>query len=231
MEIYESMKFLFCSNVKYSGPNKGRCVHVAVASVTKTRARRVVGAMHFFFILFFSLRLLLRLLGEQDGLDVRQNTALCDGDAGKQLVQLLVVPDCQLQVTGNDAGFLVVSGRVTGQLEYFGGQVFHHGGQVNGRTGSHAFRVVSLPQESVDTADGKLKSGTAGARLRLSLDLTALSASGHDDAVYSRENVCLCRRSNTTNAREIVIFCQHSTMLFIPAGEPWAGLRPNICLC
>ena len=38
------------------------------------------------------LGLLLRLLGEEDGLDVGQDTSLGDGDTGEQFVQLLVVP-------------------------------------------------------------------------------------------------------------------------------------------
>ena len=59
----------------------------------------------------------LRLLGEEDGLYVGQNTSLGDGDTGEQLVQLLVVPDGELEVTGDDPGLLVVPGGVTGQLE------------------------------------------------------------------------------------------------------------------
>ena len=35
---------------------------------------------------------LVRLLGQEDGLDVGQDAALGDGDAGQQLVQLLVIP-------------------------------------------------------------------------------------------------------------------------------------------
>ena len=42
-----------------------------------------------------SLRLL-RFLGEKDGLDVRQDTSLGDGDTEEQLVQLLVVPNGEL---------------------------------------------------------------------------------------------------------------------------------------
>ena len=63
-----------------------------------------------------SLRLL-RLLGEEDSLDVRQDTSLGDGDSGEQLVQLLVVPDGELEMTGNNPGLLVVPGSVTGQLK------------------------------------------------------------------------------------------------------------------
>ena len=35
---------------------------------------------------------LLRLLGKQNALDVGEDSSLCDGHTGKQLVQLLVVP-------------------------------------------------------------------------------------------------------------------------------------------
>ena len=40
---------------------------------------------------------LLGLLGEEDSLDVGQDTSLGDGDTGQQLVQLLVVTDGQLE--------------------------------------------------------------------------------------------------------------------------------------
>ena len=43
------------------------------------------------------------LLGEEDSLDVGQHTTLGNGDSLQQLVQLLVVPDGQLQVSGDDS--------------------------------------------------------------------------------------------------------------------------------
>merc|ERR1719178_214393 len=54
------------------------------------------------------------LLGQEDGLDVGEDAALGDGDAGQQLVQLLVIPDGQLEVPGDDPGLLVVPGGVSG---------------------------------------------------------------------------------------------------------------------
>ena len=104
---------------------------------------------------------LVGLLGQQDGLDVGEDTALSDGDAGEKFVQLFVVADGQLQVTGDDAGLLVVAGSVAGQLEHFSGQVLHDGGQVDGRTGTDALGVRPLAEHTVDTADGELKSGPA----------------------------------------------------------------------
>ena len=44
-------------------------------------------------------------------------TPLRDGDASKQFVQLFVVADSKLKVTGNDSSLLVVTGSVTRQLE------------------------------------------------------------------------------------------------------------------
>lgn len=124
---------------------------------------------------------LLGLLRQQDGLDVGQDAALGDGDARKQLVELLVVADGQLEVTRDDARLLVVAGGVAGQLEHLGSQILHDGGQVDGRSGTDALGVVALAQQTVNTTDGELKTGAARARLCLSLDFASLSASRHDD--------------------------------------------------
>ncbi|XP_008482967.2 uncharacterized protein LOC103519656 [Diaphorina citri] len=96
----------------------------------------------------------------EHGLDVGQNSSLGDGDAGQELVQLFVVADGQLQVTGDDTGLLVVTCGVAGQLENFSGQILHDGGQVDGSAGSDALGVVALAQETVDSSDGELESGT-----------------------------------------------------------------------
>ena len=125
------------------------------------------------------LGLLLGLLGEEDGLDVGQDTSLGDGDTREQLVQLLVVPDGELEVTGDDPGLLVVTGGVAGQLEDLSGEVLHDGGHVDGGAGSDTLGIVTLPQQTVDTSDGELKTGPAGPGLCLSLNLASLSASRH----------------------------------------------------
>lgn len=67
-------------------------------------------------------------------MDVWQYTTLCDGDVSQKLVQLLVVADGELQVTGDDTGLLVVTGSVTGQLEDLSCQVFKNSGEVDGST-------------------------------------------------------------------------------------------------
>lgn len=104
---------------------------------------------------------LLGLLWQKNGLDVWQYTTLGDGDTRQQFVQLLVVADGQLQMTGNDASLLVVAGSVAGQLEHFGCQVFHDGGQVDWCTGTDAFCVVALAQQTVDATDRELQTSAA----------------------------------------------------------------------
>lgn len=90
------------------------------------------------------LGLLFGLLRQEDGLYVGQDTTLGDRYAGEEFVQLLVVADSELQMPRDDTGLLVVPGCVPCQLEDFGGQVFHDGGQVHWCTGADAFGVVTL---------------------------------------------------------------------------------------
>lgn len=66
--------------------------------------------------------------------NVGENTTLGDGDVSEELVQLLVVADGELQVTGDDTGLLVVTSGVTSQLEDFGSQVLKDGSEVDGST-------------------------------------------------------------------------------------------------
>ena len=150
--------------VSSGGPKKGRLV------VCSQRVNLSLGG-------------LLGLLGEEDGLDVGEDTALGDGHTGEQLVQLLVVTDGQLEVTGDDPGLLVVTGSVASQLEDLSCQVLHDGGHVDGGTSSHTLGVVSLAEETVDTSHGELESSTAGPGLCLSLDLASLATSRHDDVL------------------------------------------------
>ena len=110
--------------------------------------------------------LLAGLLGEENSVDVGQNTSLGDGGAVKKLVQLLVVADGQLDVAGDDAGLLVVASGVSGQLENLSGQVLDDGGEVDGGASSDAASIASLLEEAVDASNGELQTGLLGAGLR-----------------------------------------------------------------
>ena len=103
---------------------------------------------------------LVRLLGQEDSLDVGQDSTLGDGDSGKQLVQLLVVPDGELEMTGDDPGLLVVTGSVASQLEDLSSEVLHDGSQVDGSSSTNTASVVSLPEKTVDPSNRELESSS-----------------------------------------------------------------------
>ena len=113
--------------------------------------------------------LLLGLLGEKDGLDVGEDTTLGDGDTREKLVQLLVITDGELEMSGDDSGLLVVTGSVASQLEDLSSEVLKDSSQVDGGTSTHALSVVAFAQETVDTSNGELETRAAGSALRLSL--------------------------------------------------------------
>ena len=138
----------------------------------------------------YSLLGFLGLLGEKYRLDVGQYTTLGDGDTGQKLVQLFVVTDSELKMTGDDPGLLVVTGGVTCQLENLSGQVLHDGSHVHWGTGTYTLRVVSTAEKTVDSSHGKLKSSTAGSALSLGTGLSSFSTSRHDDT-----ELCISKRN------------------------------------
>ncbi|XP_032439857.1 uncharacterized protein LOC116733183 [Xiphophorus hellerii] len=118
--------------------------------------------------------------GGQHRLDVGQHSTLSDGDSTQQLVELLVVADGQLQVTGDDAGLLVVAGGVPSQLQDLSGQILEHSGQVDGGSGTDPLSVVAFAQQPVNAAHRELESGSRGAGLGLRSGFSSgLSAATH----------------------------------------------------
>lgn len=85
---------------------------------------------------FLRAHCLLRLaaLGRQElALDEGQHTTLANSHAAEQLVELLVVANSQLQVTGNDTRLLVVTGSVACKLENLGSKVLKDSSKVDCR--------------------------------------------------------------------------------------------------
>lgn len=91
--------------------------------------------------------------------NVGENTTLGDGDVAEKLVQLLIVADGELEMTGNDTGLLVVASSVAGQLENFGSEVLENGSEVDGSTGTDTLSVVALAEQTVDTTDRESETG------------------------------------------------------------------------
>ena len=100
-------------------------------------------------------------------MDVGEDTTLGDGDVTQELVQLLIVTDGELKVTGNDTGLLVVTGGITGQFEDFGSEVLEDGSQVDGSTGTDTLGVVALAEQTVDTTNGEGQTGLGGTAIVL----------------------------------------------------------------
>ena len=51
-------------------------------------------------------------------MDVGEDTTLGNGDSGEELVQLFIITDGQLQVTGDDPDLLVVTGSIDYLFKY-----------------------------------------------------------------------------------------------------------------
>lgn len=99
------------------------------------------------------------LLGQKVLVNVGEDTTLGDGNVSEKLVQLLIVPDGELEMAGDDTGLLVVAGSVTGQLENLGSEVLKDGSEVDGSTSTDTLGVVALAEETVDTTDGESETG------------------------------------------------------------------------
>ena len=85
--------------------------------------------------------------------NVGEDTTLGDCDVAEQLVQLLIVADGELEMTGDDTGLLVVTGGVASQLEDLSSEVLKDGGQVDWSTSTDTLSIVALAEETVDTTD------------------------------------------------------------------------------
>ena len=85
--------------------------------------------------------------------DVGENTTLSNCDTTQQLVQLLIVSDGELEMTGNDTGLLVVTGSVASEFENFSGKVLKDGSEVDGSTGTNTLSIVALAEKTVHTTD------------------------------------------------------------------------------
>ena len=118
-------------------------------------------------------------LGEEDGLDVGEDTTLGDGDAAEELAELFIVSDGELKMSGNDSRLLVVSGSVASELDDLSGQILEDGGHVDGSTGTDSVSPVASSKHSVDSADGELETSSGRSGLLVLGGGLLLSFSGH----------------------------------------------------
>ena len=127
------------------------------------------------------------LLWQEHSLDVWQYTSLGNGHTAQKLVQLFIVTDGKLQMTGVDPGLLVVTGCVAGQLEDLSCQIFHDSCQVDWCTGSYTLGIVTLAQETMNTTYWELKSSPCRSALGLGPCFSSFTTSRHIEVdVYQR---------------------------------------------
>ena len=100
----------------------------------------------------------LTLSGEEEDINVGEDTAGSNGSVGHELVEFLVVSDGELDVSGHDSGLLVVLSGVASKFEHLSSEIFEDGSEINGSSSSDSLGVSSLLEESGDSSDGELKS-------------------------------------------------------------------------
>ena len=101
--------------------------------------------------------LTLDLAGEEEGVDVGEDSTSSDGGVSHKLVELLVVSDGELNVSGDDSGLLVVLGGIASELEDLSGEVLKDSSEIDGGTGANSLGVAALLEESGDSANGELE--------------------------------------------------------------------------
>ena len=119
----------------------------------------------------------LALLGEKEGLDVGENASVGDGGRSDHLVELLVVSDGELNVTGNDPLLLGLDGGISGELDDLAAKVLEHSSGEDAGTLSDLLGVAALLVHGVDATDGERDVGSGGSADSLCLSFSvALSA-------------------------------------------------------
>ena len=106
--------------------------------------------------------LLLLLEGDEESVDVGEDTTSGDRGVGEQSVQLIVVADGQLDVSWDNAGLLVVLSGVASELEDLSSEVLKDGSEVHGGTCTNALSIAAVLEETGDSADWELETSLAG---------------------------------------------------------------------
>ncbi len=120
-------------------------------------------------------------LGEERRVDGGgDDTTVGDGGLAEELAELLIVANSELDVAGVDAGALVVTSSVTGELENLSSEVLEDGSEVDGGGGTNALGVLATLEEAANTTNGEGETGTSGtgsdlARTRLGLATATLT--------------------------------------------------------
>ena len=124
---------------------------------------------------------LVRFLGEENSLDVGEDSTLSNGDTSKELVQLLVISDGKLKMSWDNSGLLVITGSIASQLKDLSSKVLHDSSQIDWSSSTNTGSIVTLAEETMDTSNWELKSSSAGTGLSLGLNFSTFTTSRHVD--------------------------------------------------
>ena len=101
--------------------------------------------------------LTLDLSGEEESVDVGEDTTSSNGSVGHKLVELLIVSDGELDVSGHNSGLLVVLSGVSSELENLSGEVLKNCSEVHGGTSTDALCETTSLKETGNSADWELE--------------------------------------------------------------------------
>ncbi|KII60907.1 hypothetical protein RF11_13522 [Thelohanellus kitauei] len=104
----------------------------------------------------FGLSSVIELPWEESRLDVGQNTTLGNSNTIEKFVQLFVIADCQLNVSGNNTGLLVITGSISSQFKDFSRQIFKNGSHINGGSSTNTFGESTSSEHSMHTTNREL---------------------------------------------------------------------------
>ena len=122
--------------------------------------------------------------GEEGNVDVGEDTTGGNGGTTHKLVELIVVSDGHLDVSGDDSGSLEILSGVSGELEDLSCEVLEDGGEVDGGSGSNSGGEFTGLHVSGDSSDGELESSSLGSAdgstsSSLSFSFSSSSSGGH----------------------------------------------------
>ena len=95
-------------------------------------------------------------------MDVREYTARGNRCVLEQSVQLLVVSDCELDVTRHDPRLLAIFSSVASKLKHLRRQILEDGGKVDWSTSADTAGGFLLLEESANSSDGELQASATG---------------------------------------------------------------------
>ena len=99
---------------------------------------------------------------DEGNVDVGEDTTGGDGGILKESVELLVVSNGELDVSGDDSGLLGILGGVSSELEDLSSEVLKNGSKVDGSASTNSGGRSVLLEESSNSTNGELETGSGG---------------------------------------------------------------------